>query len=129
MATTDIPREEWSDFFDELGLQYEGWRTTVETIEGVGEEEEDIETRECTIESMNAELEDGEDMIVISFTNDAPLTVTAPIRVSMEDSEEGRDNLLEIESETGLVRLWLRFPAEVVVDDDEEEAKEGTEDW
>lgn len=128
MATTDIPREEWSDFFDELGLQYEGWRTTVETIEGVGEEEEDIETRERTIETMNAELEDGEDMIVISFTNDAPLTVTAPIRVSMEDSEEGRDNLLEIESETGLVRLWLRFPAEVVVDDDEE-AKEGTEDW
>ena len=126
MATTDIPREEWSDFFDELGLQYEGWRATVENIEGVGEDEEEIETRECTIESMNAELEDGEDMIALTFVNEVPLTIGKPIRVSMQDSEEGRDNLLEIESDTGLVRVWLRFPADMAAGDEEDEV---TDEW
>lgn len=128
---TDIPREEWSDTFDQLGLQYEGWRATIEIIrapEDVSDDrddEEDMEAREVVIESMAADLEEGADVITLSFTDDQPLTILDPVRVSLEQSEEGSDTRLEIETEMGLVRLWLRFPME----SEEEEGEENESMW
>lgn len=127
-AETDIPREEWSDTLDQLGLQYEGWRATVEIIrapDDVPDDEDEMEGREVVIESMAADLEEGADVITLSFVDEQPLTILDPVRVSLEQSEEGSDTRLEIETEMGLVRLWLRFPME----SEEEEGEDSESMW
>jgi hypothetical protein len=111
MSTTkEIPRAEWSAFFDSFSRRHEGWRVTVEVIGAdIGAQEE---ARELALEGITAELKNGESTIEIMIGREPEdhitHTITAPTHVRVKQTATGADEALEIEAEGG-VRTLVRF--------------------
>lgn len=115
MANQTIPRDHWDEFFAELTVRYEGWTTIVELV---GEVDLD-EPVERTLDLAAADLDNGEASIRLEFTDAPPIAIAEPTRVALEEMEEGHDDVLEIESATGTLRLRLRFPSTEVMEETE----------
>ncbi|HEY3171318.1 MAG TPA: DUF5335 family protein [Thermoanaerobaculia bacterium] len=109
MVTREIPPGEWKGFFDEFTRRHEGWLVTVELFGDLGAQ---VEADERPLKGIVAETKAGSSPIEI-LTGDAPdetLThvVAHPTRVRVEETPEGAEVALEIQSRdegTTLVRF------------------------
>jgi hypothetical protein len=111
MPTKEIPREEWSNFFDVFSRQHEGWLATLEIFgPEVGAQEE---AHELPLEGISISSEgSGGTAIAISLgktpEDHVTHTVTTPEHVWLEQTSGGANAALEIESEDQNKAL-LRF--------------------
>ena len=111
MATKEIPRDEWNPFLGAFSKQYEGWLATLEILSadiGAQQEARDLPFEGISFISIDSEPE----TIVISLGKAADDHVThvvnKPTRVWLEQTVEGANAALEIESADDIKTL-LRF--------------------
>jgi len=111
MTTQEIPRDEWKTFFDTFSRQHEGWLATLEVLGSeIGAQQE---ARNLPLEGITATLKDSEhETIAISLgkTAEDHVThmITQPTRVWVEQTSQGANAALEIES-ADEVKTLLRF--------------------
>ena len=111
MTTQAIPRNEWKTFLDTFSRQHEGWLATVEVLgPDIGAQEE---VHNLPLEGISASAKDDEpETIAISLgktsEDHVTHTVTEPTRVWLEQTEQGANAALEIESADN-VKTLLRF--------------------
>ena len=103
----EIPRDEWAEYLDTFCRQHEGWLVRLEVLGAeVGAR---VEAKELPLQGVTAELKGGEDAITITVGREGPErvthTVTRPAHVRVEQSEDGADMTLQIESADGLTTL------------------------
>ena len=120
MTTKEIPRPEWNSFFDAFSRQHEGWLATLEVFApDLGAQEE---ARELPLEGVSiASGNNAAESIAINLGKDPQdhitHTVTAPEHVWLEQTSEGANAALEIESanETKtLLRFRSALPSEMI---------------
>ena len=115
MATREIPRENWNSFFDTFSRQHEGWLATLEVLGrdfGAQEEAHELPLEGVSISSGTNEAETI--AISIGKTPESHIshTVLKPTHVWIEQTQDGADAALEIESEDETKTL-LRFRSPV----------------
>jgi hypothetical protein len=122
MPTQEIPRDEWLPFLERYSRQHEGWLATLEVFgPEIGAQQE---ARDLPLEGITAASKDGNASTVsisISLGNTpddhVTHTITDPTRLWLEQTSQGANAALEIES-AGEVKTLLRFrstvPAEMV---------------
>jgi hypothetical protein len=119
MGTQEIPRDEWKTFFDRFSRQHEGWLATLEVLGSeIGAQRE---ASDLPLEGISATSKDEVEKIAISLgrtpEDHITHTITEPARVWLEQTSQGANAALEIESADDLKTL-LRFrsalPAEMV---------------
>jgi hypothetical protein len=120
MRTKEIPRDEWKTFFDTFSRQHEGWLATLEVLGSeIGAQQE---ARNLPLEGITATSKDTvPETIAISLgktpEDHVTHTITEPARVWLEQTAEGANAALEIES-ADQIKTLLRFrsalPAEMV---------------
>ena len=116
MKTQEIPKEEWTGFFDSFSRKHEGWLVSLEIFgPEIGAQ---VEERELALEGITAAWDEKEGntiMIMTGLKPDAHVThsVTSPTSVSLEQTDEGADAALAIKSGDGLTTL-LRFRSAVL---------------
>jgi Family of unknown function (DUF5335) len=111
----EIPRDEWIEFFDGFSRQHEGWLAAVEVFgTDIGAQ---VEARELPFTGITADLKDGEDMVSIILGEEAEdhvtHTISRPTHVRLEQTAEGANAALQIESADGTTTL-LRFRSAVL---------------
>ena len=120
MPTQEIPREDWSNFFDVFSRQHEGWLATLEVFgPEVGAQEE---AHELPFEGISiASGGNGADAIAINLgktpEDHVTHTITKPEHVWLEQTSGGANAALEIESENqnkALLRFRSALPPEMV---------------
>ena len=120
MPTQEIPRKEWNNFFDTFSRQHEGWLATLEVLTAeIGAQEE---AHELPLEGVSVASEtDESESIAISMgkTPEAHIshTIVKPAHVWLEQTSEGANAALEIESADGsksLLRFRSPMPPEFV---------------
>jgi hypothetical protein len=120
MATKEIPREEWSRFLDTFSRQHEGWLATLEILAadiGAQQEASDLPLEGITATSMDDESQ----LIAINLgktrEDHVTHTITEPTRIWLEQTSQGANAALEIES-ANEIKTLLRFrsalPADMV---------------
>jgi Family of unknown function (DUF5335) len=120
MPTQEIPRDEWTTFFDRFSRQHEGWLATLEVLStDIGAQEE---ARDLPLEGISATSKDSApEIIAISLgktpENHVTHTISDPTRLWLQQTAQGANAALEIES-ADQVKTLLRFrsalPAEMV---------------
>jgi hypothetical protein len=120
MPTKEIPRDEWTTFLDTFSRQHEGWLSTLEILgPDIGAQEE---VRNLPLEGITATSKDSApETIAISLGKTAEdhvtHTIANPSRIWLEQTSEGANAALEIESADN-VKTLLRFrsalPADMV---------------
>ena len=114
MPTTDIPRDEWPLFFDSFSLRHDGWLVDLDVDEQDGSHDK-VEAHELPLEGIFADEKDSENTILISVgkTGEDRLRheIEGATRVRLEQTDDGADKAIEIESRTGKTVLALRVPA------------------
>ena len=115
MRTQEVPKNEWTGFFDNFSRKHEGWLVSLEIFgPEIGAQ---VEERELALEGITSG--DGPEgntiMIMIGVKPDDHIThsVTRPTQVSLEQTDEGADAALAIKSGDGLTTL-LRFRSAVL---------------
>ena len=120
MPTQEIPREDWSNFFDVFSRQHEGWLATLEVFgPEVGAQEE---AHQLPFEGISIASEgNGADAIAINLgktvEDHVTHTITKPEHVWLEQTDGGANAALEIESENqnkALLRFRSALPPEMV---------------
>jgi uncharacterized protein DUF5335 len=100
-TTREIKREEWSDFFDGFSRRHEGWLVTIEILDK--ELGDQIEVQDKALKGIVAERKRDPQVIDIFVWNkpeeDTAHIIDKPTRVWVEETAEGADVALEIESE------------------------------
>ena len=120
MPTKEIPRDEWNKFLDTFSRQHEGWLATLEVFAadiGAQEQAHNLPLGGITATSTN----DDSQSIAINLgrtpEDHVTHTITRPTRLWLEQTSEGANAALEIES-ADEVKTLLRFrsalPAEMV---------------
>ena len=120
MPTREIPRENWNSFFDTFSRQHEGWLATLEVLGrdfGAQEEAHELPLEGVSISSGTNEAETI--AISIGKTPESHIshTVLKPTHVWIEQTQDGADAALEIESEDDsktLLRFRSSVPPELV---------------
>ena len=116
MRTQEIPKKEWTEFFDNFSRKHEGWLVNLEVFgPEIGAQ---VEERELALEGITAALDQTEGNTIMIMTGIKPNdhithSVTGPTSVSLEQTDEGADAALAIKSEDGLTTL-LRFRSAVL---------------
>ena len=120
MPTQEIPREDWSKFFDVFSRQHEGWLATLEIFApDVGAQEE---AHELPLEGISIASGGNEaDAIAINLgktpEDHVTHTIMKPEHVWLEQTSGGANAALEIESENqskSLLRFRSALPSEMV---------------
>ena len=120
MQTKQIARNEWPSFFDGFSRQHQGWLVTLEVFSpDIGDQ---IEERELALEGITAELTNDEKdrieiMIGVQPDDHVTHTIANPIEVSLEQTDEGADEVLAIkgtDEATTLLRICSAVRAEMV---------------
>jgi len=120
MPAREIPRNEWKTFVDTFTRQHEGWLATLEILAPDIDAQE--EAHDLPLEGITAtSREDAPGTISISLGKTAEdhmtHTITNPTRIWLEQTSQGANAALEIESEDE-VKTLLRFrsalPADMV---------------
>lgn len=109
MPVEEIPREQWSGFFDSFSRRHEGWRARIELLEASS----GAQRGELSFEGISVNSNDGDPQwIVISLATSPVEHVTHmidhPKRVWVQQNDERAKAALEIES-AGEARTLLRF--------------------
>ncbi|HEY2975769.1 MAG TPA: DUF5335 family protein [Pyrinomonadaceae bacterium] len=120
MPTREIPRDEWTTFLDTFSRQHEGWLATLEVLGAhIGAQQE---ARDLPLEGITATSRDSAPETIAISLGKAPEdhvthTITKPTRIWLEQTSEGANAALEIESADD-VKTLLRFrsalPADMV---------------
>ena len=120
MPTREIPRDEWKTFLDTFTRQHEGWLATLEILgTEIGAQQE---ARNLPLEGISVASRDGSpETIAISLgksvEDHVTHTITEPTRIWLEQTSQGANAALEIES-VDQVKTLLRFrsalPADMV---------------
>jgi hypothetical protein len=101
MTTREIKREEWPDFFDGFSRRHEGWLVTIELLDK--ELGDQIEVENKALKGIVAERRRDPQVIDIFVWNkpeeDSSHMIDKPTRVLVEETPEGAEVALEIESE------------------------------
>jgi len=110
MPTSDIPRQEWADFFDAFSRMHQGWLVTLEVIdEDIGDR---LEAREARLSGVVSELRCHPEAIEVLADDPAGMhlshTVREPVSVQVKETEAGAHEVLRLESQAGVVTL-LKF--------------------
>lgn len=116
MQTKEIPKNEWTGFFDSFSRKHEGWRVSVEIFGS--ELGAQIEQREVALEGITDEWDEVEGNTIMIMTGVKPEghithSITHPTAVSLEQTDEGADVALAIKSNDGTMTL-LRFRSAVL---------------
>ena len=111
MATREIPRDEWVAFFDGFSRQYKGWLVTIEVLGS--ELGAQVEARELRLEGISADLKGGDEDTISIMVGETPddhvtHTITQPTSIRLEQTQEGANEALQIESGDRVTTL-LRF--------------------
>jgi hypothetical protein len=120
MSTQEIPRDRWKTFLDTFSRQHEGWLATVEVLgTDIGAQEE---AHDLPLEGITATSREGApETIAINLgktsEDHVTHTIAEPSRVWLEQTSQGANAALEIES-ADEVKTLLRFrsalPADMV---------------
>jgi len=120
MPTQEIPRDEWKTFLDTFSRQHEGWLATLEIFAiDIGAQRE---ARDLPLEGITATSRDNASQTIAiilgkSSEDHVTHTVTDPTRVWLEQTSQGANAAIEIES-ADEVKTLLRFrsalPADMV---------------
>src|SRR5213083_524812 len=120
MPTQEIPREEWNSFFDSFSRQHEGWLATLEVLGpeiGAQEEAHELPLEGVSISSGTNEAETIAITIGKTPEDHISHTILKPAHVWLEQTQDGADAVLEIESEDDsktLLRFRSPVPPELV---------------
>lgn len=105
MATKEIPREAWTEFFDSFSRRHEGWLVTVQVLGSVGAQ---VEARELPLRGISSDR-DGKNTIsiMVGATSEKRAThiIGKPTHVHVEETAAGADRALQVESESGETTL------------------------
>ena len=112
MVTREIGADGWPEFFDAFGRRHDGWLVTIEVLGELGAQ---IEAEDQPLRGTVAERRGGSTQIQI-MTGDTEESAThlieQPRRVWVEETDEGADAALQIESgDHGTTILRLRSAA------------------
>ena|SRR5438270_7560212 len=116
----EIPRDEWAEFLETFSRQHEGWLVTVEVLGAeIGTQ---VEAEEKPLAGITAEQKGGSEnsiSVTVGLTPAERVThnIQAPTQVRIEQTENGADMALQIESAGGvttLVRLRSAILPEMV---------------
>jgi Family of unknown function (DUF5335) len=115
MFTREIPRHEWTPFFDGFSTLHEGWIVIVEVLGAeIGDQEEAIR---LPLAGVTAEVKGGVARIEIIVGNRADghavlRIIETPEHVWFKQPEISGDEAIEIEDENGLKTLvtFARVP-------------------
>ena len=116
MKTQEIPKNEWTEFFDNFSRKHEGWLVNLEIFgPEIGAQ---VEERELALEGITDEWDETEGNSIMIMTGVKPddhitHSVTGPTSVSLEQTDEGADAALAIKSGDGVTTL-LRFRSAVL---------------
>ena len=116
MKTQEIPKKEWTEFFDNFSRKYVGWLVNLEVFgPEIGAQ---VEERELALEGITHEWDETEGNTITIMTGVKPddhitHSVTSPTSVSLEQTDEGADAALAIKSGDGVTTL-LRFRSAVL---------------
>jgi hypothetical protein len=119
MVTREIPRSEWTEFFDGFSRRHEGWLVTIEVLDkAIGAQ---VEAEDRPLKGITSDR-GGPDSDIEVMTGTGPedtLThiVAHPTRVQVEETPEGAEVAIEIESQsegTTLVRFRSAVLPELV---------------
>ena len=114
--TTEIPKEQWKEFFDDLSRDLDGWETRIEVINNdVGAQ---VLSEGLPFHGLTAESDaSGEFVIELSVGNGTDghqtHTVATPFKVSFEGAGVGPGGVLDIEDAVGtkmLISFIQPFP-------------------
>ncbi len=119
MATQEIRRDDWVSFFDSFSRQHAGWLVTVEVSRlDIGAQ---TEARELPLDGISADLKGpGSDKIAVVVRTrhgDLTHTMTEPLKVRLQETEQHAHQALQIESADGtstIVRFRSTMPTERV---------------
>lgn len=115
MPTQEIPRDQWSSFFDSFTRQHGGWLATLEVLsETLGAQQP---AEELPFEGISLDEADGELNVVISLGSSPAEHIThaiqQPKQLWLQQTPEGADAVLEITSSDASQTL-LRFRSPVL---------------
>ena len=116
MKTQEIPRDEWTYFFDSFSRKHEGWLVSLEIFSPeIGAQ---VEERELALEGITDEWDEKEGNTIMIMTGVKPddhvtHSIIRPTQVSLEQTDEGADAALAIKSGDGVTTL-LRFRSVVL---------------
>lgn len=116
MQTKEIPESEWTGFFASFSRQHEGWLVSVEIFGSeIGAQ---VEQRQVVLEGITDEWNEVEGNTIMIMTGAKPddhvtHSITHPTAVSLEQTDEGADAALAIQSNDGATTL-LRFRSAVL---------------
>lgn len=116
MQTKEIPKNEWSGFFDSFSRKHEGWLVSVEIFgPEIGAQ---VEQRQMALEGITDEWDQVEGNTIMIMTDAKPEghithSITHATAVSLEQTDEGADAALAIKSNDGTTTL-LRFRSAVL---------------
>lgn len=116
MQTKEIPKNEWTKFFDSFSRKHEGWLVNLEIFgPEIGAQ---VEQREMALEGIIDESDEVEGSTIMIMTGARPEghithSITHPTAVSLEQTDEGADAALAINSNDGTMTL-LRFRSAVL---------------
>ena len=107
MRTREIPRDEWTRFFDNLSRRQEGWEVTLEVFgPDIGDQ---VEERHMFLAGVSAEVADEGDKIQIMVggkpSGHVTHMITAPTQVNLQQTDLGVDSALQIKSADGTTTL------------------------
>ena len=111
METREIPRNEWTSFFDGFNQQHEGWLATLEVFGpevGAQEEARDLLFQGVSLASSGNEPETIAISLVRSPEDHLNHTIVKPAHVWLEEDARLENAALEIESADDIKTL-MRF--------------------
>lgn len=108
-TTTEIPRKEWQEFFDNFSHMHVGWRVSMEVLDeetGVG-----YEARDMTLDGVLSDIRHGQGDITV-LLGDVPEdhmahSIAHPTHVRLRQSDSGADEVLQLESEGSTTLLYF----------------------
>jgi hypothetical protein len=104
MATIEIERDDWLQFFKSFTRRHEGWLVTLEYLHpNLGDQ---IEVEGLPLGGISLETTDRDRIELSLFGNQRDhLThvIEGPRHVWLKTSDQGADEVLELESEQGVV--------------------------
>ena len=110
MKTRQIPRDEWTRFFDNISRKQEGWEVSLEVFgSDIGDQ---VEERHMFLAGLTAEVtaEGGSNDQIEIMMGGSPSrhlthTITAPTQVNLYQTDLGVDSALQIKAADGTTSL------------------------
>ena len=118
MSTTiEIEPDDWSEFFDSFSRRHDGWLVTVELLAGtLGDQ---IEVENLPFRGITTDTREHRKLelrIADAAQRHLTHTIERPRRVWLKQSDDGADEVLEIEAEGAetLIHFRAAMPTEAV---------------